>query len=264
MTALKGYRLTPTDYTIFHELREAGHITLPQLREEVLKDYTREHSWSLLKKLVNHGYLSECKGDGGKIVGWRINGRTKEGRSLLTSEVGGFEPKVPTYRTALDHDVGVWRLKKILSQAKAIEQWVPEFALRSEIMRQYGYLHRSDKREKLLSIPDAVLHLRTNGDTMKVALELELTRKARRLIYEKIESYVVCSDYQFVLYIARGQKLLSDLKEIYQEVLAKSWRAKIAKVRNGIYFAELDSVHKDGIHAKFIGNHNAISLSEIS
>lgn len=261
----KGRRCTKTDHEVLLKIARIGFQSYPELRAGPLKDFSREHSWTCMKKLVEMGLLAEAKGDGGEIRGWFLapkGGKLFE--NFATDEGWAVASRSPSYRTSYHHDRVLREIQSLLEVSPAIKKWVPEQKLRRDLMQRFFYLHAQDKSEKVAALPDALLHLRSGGQDSKAALELELRQKSRRRLFRKFEAHIIHSDFDFVFYIVEGESLLRTLWSVYKEVREKSVHVKFAKRQNGIFFAELSEVRKLGLQAKFKGVHDTFSLADLT
>lgn len=261
----KGMRITATDRDVLINIAKRGFQSYQELRNGPLKEFTREHSWASMRKLVKMGYLAMARGDGGEIRGWYL---TSKGGKLFeghpTSEGWVLTARSPSYRTSYHHDLVLREIQSLLEVSPVITKWIPEQRLRSDLMQRIFYLHAHDKSEKVAALPDALLHLNSDAKESKAALELELKQKSRRRLFRKFEAHIVNSDFDFVFYIVEGRSLLDTLWGVYNEVCKNSVRVKFEKKQNGIFFAELSEVRKLGLKAKFIGIQDSFSFADLA
>jgi hypothetical protein len=197
-------------------------------------------------------------------LGWRLNTRDYKVRKWLDDRFPKPIKRAPVYRTSFDHDQTVDRVVTRLSEASVVEGFTPEQVLRSEVGRQCWHLTALERKEKRSAVPDAVLDLNVRDSPMKVALELELSRKTKKRIFQKLEHYLIQSEYKFTFYVLKGMPLLELFYSLYRETLEKSIHVKCRKEKNGIYFSTLENIFENGPDAKFRGLDNAISLNELS
>jgi hypothetical protein len=258
----KGFRMTKTDETIIRRISENGFQSFLELRKDILKDYGRTSSWDLLKRLVRNRYLNECRGDGDRLLGWRINSRSQKVLSMLPI-VDTPRPRAPVYRSSYDHDIALRSIRRSLLDCKAVQSWKAEHELKPEVCRRYALLSPELRGKKMGMIPDAVIRLALKDGVHNVALELELTQKSKKRLYEKIERYVVDPDFRMTLYIAKREHLFNLLQSIYREVLSTSTKAKVCRSRNGIYFATLEDLEANGKNTVFHGLRDKFTLSDL-
>jgi hypothetical protein len=217
-----------------------------------------------MKRLVRAGILTEAQSDSGGILGWSLSKSARSKYVFLGNENETYPKKGPVYRTSYIHDVKLRQVRKALEASPAITGWIPEHVLKAEMTSRYVYLHSSDRSEKMLTVPDALLLLRSDGKESKAALELELTQKSRKRLYKKIEAYIVTDDFEFAFFIASSAHLMSVLREVYQNVMQTSWRIKLRKKQNGIYFTMLENICTNGIHAEFVAVHDTFTFAELT
>jgi hypothetical protein len=260
----KGPTLTAADHAAIQLIATEGFQTYHELSAGPLKDDNRTHRWDRMKRLVRMGLLRECHSDSGGILGWAIQPKGVGKHYAHAPQALQDAGKVPLYRTSFSHDVVLRRIKGYLTQSPAVTRWIPEHLLKAQVMREFQYFNHHDRREKLLLVPDALLHLQSGGTESKAALELELTQKARRRLYQKIEAYVVSEDFDYVFFVAKDENLKRLLLDVYREVVSRSTCVKIAKQQNGIYFSTLPLLQKHGVHAKFSGDHDTLSFADLS
>lgn len=258
-----GLRLAPLDHRVIERIAKEGFLTYRELRKTVLKESNRSAAWRRLRQLAKHGILHEVRNDEGGILGWSVNFRRIERMGVrLDAEIS--RASAPVYRTAFSHDIILRELKETLSLANAVVNWVPEHVLKAEALSRFHYLRGESKSSMLRAVPDGLLELALGGKRVKASLELELTHKSRKRIYQKFESYITSKAFEFAFFIAQDEKLLNRLRQIYQDVLTNSTVVRIEKDRNGMYFALLSEIQKKGIHAAFFGSHDTITLAELS
>ena len=193
----RGITLTQTDLAVLDIIADLGLQSYQQLSRGVLRGRHRVAVWARMKRLVRAGFVRECRDDNGRILAWTM---TRQGASQVFVDEGTAREearRAPVYRSTFEHDSLLVDVRSILSQSPVITYWEPERALRAEVMREFHYLHRSDQREKLLAVPDALLHLEANGTQAKAALELELTQKSRRRLFQKFEAHVTSPEFDY-------------------------------------------------------------------
>lgn len=259
----KGITLGSGDIAVIQAVVTEGFQTFQEVREGGFKGWHRVSAWQRMKRLVQAGYLHECRNDQGGILGWAINAKGASKILLDGHEAITEAKRAPVYRTSFSHDEALRGIRRVLSSSPVVTKWVPEYVLKAEVMRKFHYLQGRDQREKLLNVPDAILHLKSGGVASKAALELELTQKSRRRLYQKFERYMISQDFDYALFIAKDERLKARFEEICRDVASQSIHVKITKERNGIYFTTLPLLQRDGFHAKFIGTHDTFSFADL-
>jgi hypothetical protein len=263
MKEIKGFRMTETDIEIIKMISESGVQSYENLKATVLKDYSKSQSWKIPKRLVKQGWLLESYGDRSTFLGWRLNTRDYKTRNWISQMLGTHVKRAPIYRTNFDHDQMLDRIIRSLRKAKVVEGFTPEHVLRRETAQRYWYMSDLEKRDRAIAVPDAILDLNIKGRSIKVALELEASRKSKKRIYDKLEHYLIHPELPFTFYVIKGKQLLEDFQSTYRLVLEKSLRVKLGPKMNGIYFSELQNILDNGPDAKFQGLDNDISLNSL-
>ena len=218
-----------------------------------------------MRKLVRMGRLSVSRGDEGEIRGWYLT--PKERRLFAASGLdrdGTATSRAPSYATSYSHDTIVREVQQILKDSPAVQQWVPEHVLRSELMQRYYYLHGCDKSDKIAGLPDALIHLKSNGKDSVAALEVELTQKSKKRLLRKLESHILNPAFQFVFYVVEGIPLLNILRSVYAEVTEQSLRVKFSKRQNGIFFVDLAKLRSEKLDALLEGITDSFSLNDLA
>lgn len=260
----RGSSLTQTDIQVLRQIAKQGFQTYSELRVTALSGKSRQHSWRLLKRLVALEHLNECRGDGGRISGWVLTLKARKDLSHLFEKGWAVDRRPPSYRTSHDHDVVLREIRGLLEQSPIVSDWVPEHVIKADAMSRIKYLGARDRSAKLLAIPDALFQLKSGAQNTRGALELELTRKSKKRIFQKLEAHILSSEFDFVFTVLDGDSLLKLHWEIYQEVIASSVRLKIKDQQNGIYFSTLQNLREHRLHAIFNGLSGTFSLKSNS
>ena len=71
---------------------------------------------------------------------------------------------------------------------------------------------------------------------------------------------MVNEDIDFIFFVASNAHHLRLLWDVYQEVLSHSFRVKLAKSQNGIFFSTLKNLRKHGLQANFRGMDETFSF----
>lgn len=259
----KGMRLTATDLLVLRKVGREGFQTYPELRSDVLSSYNRTHSWDLLRRLSLADYLIPSAGDFGAIRGWGLSQKGRELLSKQTTPLDHLDSKAPNYRTAFDHDLMLREIRKLLSQSPCISKWIPEHVLKAQAMAKINFHHLRDRGTQLLKVPDALFKIKTQGGRFNAALELEVTRKTKKRIFQKLEFHVTEPAYDFIFFVVKDEPLRQFLWEIYQSVLVESPRVKVTRQRNGIYFACLEDVRALKLEVPWTGEKDTLILANL-
>lgn len=253
-------RLTERDKLVLKKIGLEGFQTIQELRKGPLGDVTREHSWALMKKLVYFGFLREIKGDGKTIRAWALTSLAQRELSELFSP-GAKIYQAPSFRDSLSHDVVVREVKDILGKSKAVTEWIPEHALKAQVMSRLKHLSATERISKLELVPDSLFTLRDKTKLYKIALEVELTRKSKKRLYKKIESHLVSKNFDFAFFVLGSNVPSHFFLSILNSVLETSSRVRFSEKQNGIYFCELKKIRAENLDVKFHGIKDAVKIS---
>ena len=259
----KGPVPTQNDILILLAIAKDGFQTYRELRAGPLKQISRAHSWVVMKRLTRLGILRECIGDGGGIRGWTLS---PTGQRSLQGQVAAewmTNVKPPKYRTSFDHDVVLREIKAMLCNSPAVSDWTPEHVLKAETMAKVRNLGGRDKGDRMRAVPDAIFKVKHGTKQYMAALELELTQKSKKRLFERFEAHVTNPQTDFSFFIVKGQPLLDSLWKVYRETMAKSFRVKLKSPQNGIYFCELGDLQAKGLSAKFTGLRDSIRFADL-
>ncbi len=263
--APKGPRLTKTDKEVLLKIARMGFQSYSELRQDLLKEFSRTHSWSLMKKLVKMGHIAETLGDGGEIRGWYLTPRSVRSLQEIANREGWImSNRGPTYRSSYRHDLVLREIQTLLESVTTMTRWVPEWKLRCDRMARFFYLSAHEKGEKVATLPDAIFHLKDDDRELKFALEVELRQKSWRRLFKKFESHILSKDYTYIIYVVEGESLLHRLLSIYAEVREKSPHVRFEKKQNGIFFVELTRLRELKENAIFEGIQSKFTLAELA
>lgn len=260
----EGRLITNRDQEVLKQIARDGFQTYQELRFGILNGVNRTHAWDLMKKLVTMGLVVEIEGDGGGIRGWSLSPKGQQ--VLVQSNVEDSWPDVrpPSYKTSFEHDRILREVRRLLCKSPAIKKWVPEHVLRAQIMGHMMSLSHRERSAKLLTVPDALFQFECRGKVFKAALELELTRKSRKRIWQKLESHITSNAFEYVFFVLNDEKLMQLLWSLYEAVRGSSPRVKFASKQNGIYFITLDNLSSKELGAEFKGIQDTFRISDLA
>jgi hypothetical protein len=259
----KGKRLSQKDLDVLHRIARKGFQSYPSLRSSLIKDMNRQHSWWFMKRLVKLGLLVESKGDLGGILGWSLSKAARKNLFLTEEEELRTDCNSPRYRGSFIHDEIVSEIEDMLRMSPLIKKWTPEHVVRKDVMTKLGYAGHDERASKLSKVPDALFEMDIGGSLRAVALELELARKARKRVYDRIEAHVINPEIDSVLFIVSDENHLQFLWDVYQDVLSHSFRVKLQPNQNGIYFSTLENLRTHRLRANFRGLDEIFSFESL-
>lgn len=201
-------------------------------------------------------------GDGGNRLGFRLTARGVHFATEMEFTKADVDLSRPHFRSQFDHDQIVNEVRGILSCSPIIHDFRSEIELRS----QSGIARAANAREQEheWKVPDAMFSLRTVDGVRSVALEVELTQKAKAR-YSKIFAALVTSrQFHFVFIVCKDEKLMTTVRNALNDTRATNVMVRVSNRRNGIYFCTLDSLRAGRLDATWRGEETAFTLSELA
>jgi hypothetical protein len=255
-------RLTPTDIAVLRAVAPRRLETYAELRNAALSQVSRAHSWAILKRLVQHRFLTAIRSDGGGVLGWSLTPKAKRLAQVL-DDLPEFPQRAPVYKTSFHHDCVVREVRGVMEKSPAIRNWVPDHALQREFMRRMLEKGRRDSGENRLVIPDGIFEIQGPDGPTHGALEVEITQKSKERIYHKLEAHCVSQDFDYAFFVMRDEKLRDLFCEILAEVNRRSAWVRVARQVNGIYFTTLSEFRARGLHAPFHAETDVFTFAEL-
>lgn len=213
-----------------------------------------------LRILTDEGFVEKVSGDEGRLLGYRLTLRAKHflkeklpRHSLSLSRRG--------YKTQFEHDQKLIDVRRILEQSPLIFGFKMDHEIRAEF---------SDGKSRAVNwqdaqlIPDAIFVQRTPGQTIKIALELELTQKSKRRYGRIFRAHLLSKKWNLALYVVKDKALQKILMETLEEVKGKDLEVRLAKVVNGIYFCSLGDFLLKGLETPMTNGKREISFAEMA
>lgn len=260
----KGARLSQTDHAVLGRISQEGFQTYAELRAGPLQHLHRVYAWDRMRRLVRLGFLSQYSRDGRGILGWSIAPKAVATLRSAGNPLWAQARAGPRYCSAFEHDLVLREIKQILCRSKAVTHWEAEDILKKRALGEQKYISGADRFEKLLYVPDAILHIAERSGEWDAALELELTRKSKARIYRKLKSYLTTHDFSCAFFIMRDNSLLQVYNAIDQEVRSTSLKVKMTSELNAIYFVLLENLRRDKLNASFQGEEGIFSFADLA
>jgi hypothetical protein len=260
---LEGIKLLPRDVLVLREVEDYGFRTHAELRDSVLKSYSREWSWTLMKRLVRAKCIREVRDAGGHLLGWspeKLNAVFLKNCKGVSKIARG---RIPKYSSTFQHDQELRWVLDQFKKLKTVDSIVIDSKLKADLFRGMQGQTRREVNRLLSFVPDARFVLYGNGNKYNVALELERTQKSAIRVRSKLEHYIAKTNYSLILYICSDTKLYQKIQCHYKWVLAHSSAVKFAKRKAKIYFCTYDKLKEDFDKAKFKGLSDEFSMGEI-
>lgn len=140
---------------------------------------------------------------------------TKQGEAQVGLDNAALNLSTET----LLHDSKVADICRSLLDLRAIKRVV----LEHEIISEKG---------KTQYVPDALITFESEGESFKMAFELELTRKSKAKYMDKIEHYVNSRFYDYALYFFNARGVFESYRKTIEQSLGASAFEKIMLVLN--------------------------------
>jgi hypothetical protein len=204
--------------------------------------------------------IEKVEGDKDRLLGYRL---TIKGRRYLKARKPSQDVSLSRrgYKTQFEHDQKVIDVRRILEQSPLIFDFKMDHEIRAEFSDGKG---RSVNWQNAPLIPDAIFTHRNQGGSMKIALELEMSRKSTRRYGRIFKSHLLSKKWNLTIYIVKDEALKKILMNTLSEVKRKDLEVRLAKVVNGIYFCSLEKFLSDGLEALMTNGKKEISFAEIA
>ncbi|MGE4232078.1 MAG: hypothetical protein AB7F43_02005 [Bacteriovoracia bacterium] len=245
----RGFRLCNTDRLALSQIAKFGFQTFDELREESLAQVSREHAWHVLKRLTDKKILTVHHGLGKTINGWSISAEGRNSLAKLGLELS--VQKAPTYSTTLEHDKLLRDVQKLLLKSPIVANWTTEQELKAKAMQRLGFRKMRNSEKVRLSIPDATFDVNLQRDWVRCALEIELTKKSKSKIYQRLEHHLTSEDFSFVFFVLGNLSVWKIHEEVLAEVQETSNKLKLHGNPNRIYFVEIKNLLEKKLSAVF-------------
>lgn len=258
---LRRARLTERDLRLLGFLGEHGCVG-PSRVKAYFWDSTegsRAHN-RRLRILTESGFVEKVKGDEDRLLGYRL---TLKGKRLLKERSPSQDVSLSRrgYKTQFEHDQKLIDVRRILEQSPLVGGFKMDHELRAEIA---DGKNRPANWQSAQLIPDAVFVQRTPKQSMKIALELELTQKSKRRYGRIFRAHLLAKKWNLTLYFVKDEALRKSLMETLEEVKRKDLEVRLAKVVNGIYFCLLEDFLLKGLETPMTNGKREISFAEMA
>lgn len=143
-------------------------------------------------------------------------------KSPMVFKLVGDEISSPPFVSQLEHDETVARILLDLKKAGVIQSFTTEMELKREIKEKQRY----DGSVKM-KYPDAIIEVSGPMTKIKVALELELTRKDPKRYRQCLNTYAARREVSQVVFIARANAVFDSLRRAMRETYYPDWERPI-------------------------------------
>lgn len=253
-------RLTERDFRILLFLGEHGCVSGTRVKSYFWS--SSEKSWAhtrRLRALAEQGLIEKVTGDRSMHLGY---GLTKKGRLAVRERYPGSVVSVlrRSYQTQFEHDQKLIDVRKILEQSPLVKKFVAENELRAGAGSETkGFLNWQNK----LLVPDGIFTFQTPKQSLRVALEIEMTQKSKRRYRRIFRSHLLSKEWNLAIYVVKTKSLQKSLMETLEAVKGNDLEVRLAKIVNGIYFCSLEEFLSKGLETPMRNGKKEFSFAEV-
>lgn len=214
-----------------------------------------------VRRLKEIELIEPLLGDGNNHLGYRL---TRKGLRYAAAELRIPRDALktrPAFRSQYDHDRVGNEARRILSESPVISDFVSEAELRAK--QGKSWQDRIKENQHDWKVPDALFTLRTRKGPLRVALEIELSQKAKSRYARIMEAILVSRQFEIVFFLCKDDRLLDVVRSQVAETRKRSSRVKVSSRSNGIYFSTLETLRALKLDAPWIGEDNRFTIREI-
>lgn len=252
--------LTDRDYAVMTMIASNRFVSAKQLASLWQSNPLCHNHYIRLRKLMGAGILEPLIGDAGNRLGYRL---TPKGIELLPSEklkAKARDYRSFSYRTSFDHDALLQKVRDVFELSPLVSNYMPEHEVRKRLSEKYG---RKERRDGGYKVPDGLFELKTVSRTMRVALELELSKKSESRYRKMFRELLTSSDCDAVMFVTDNERRIEALRKIMADVKEKDPVARDWPTKRGMYFATLESILSEKLNAVFHGDGKPFSLASL-
>lgn len=252
--------LTARDYGVMTLIATHRFVSARELAPLWNSDPKNNNHYIRLRKLMRAGILEPLVGDGGHRLGYRL---TRKGIELLPSDelkTKARDYRSFSYRSSFDHDVLLQKVRNVFEESRLVSRYMPEHEVRKRLSEKYGRKERKDAGYK---VPDGLFDLKTSTKTMRVALELELSKKSESRYRKMFRELLTSDDFEIVIFVTDTEQRIRALRRIIADVMANDSVVKGWPTKRGMYFATLESVLIEKKNAVFRADGTQFSLANL-
>ena len=235
-------------------------------RRELAKRFGEKPDSRRMQRRVRYlqkiGLIEPLIGDGDSRLGYRLSsyGKYVAARGNL-APVSVLQSR-PTFKSQFDHDQIVNEVRETLISSPIVSHFVSEAELRSQICSSSSAGIGSDSHD--WKVPDAMFTLRTRGGEMTVALEVELSQKAKARYSKIVQALLTSRRFQFVFVVCGNEKLQKLMVEAISSARASNPFVRASNRSNGIYFCQLDMLRRRRLDAPWTGETRTFTINELA
>ena len=223
--------LTKRDQNLLETLNKFDLLSTQQIEKYIFNNIDKPTVLRRLRILKKRGWLRSSEGlpKGGLV--WSL---TKKG--AYSCSYDGYTKTVN--RNTLQHDVLVSEVLFQLQRRNLLLDWTPEHVLRRQRIGSTTYLWRRFQDDSQSLAPDGVLVAQHEGKSKKIAMEVEISKKALGRYKKKFSFYQCRKEILFVWYVV--------LNKSFGESLLWLWRKeKTCYFSCGFTYSTLEEVMRE-------------------
>ena len=152
-------------------------------------------------------------------------------------------------------------MRDILIASGIISNFVSEAELRSQIAA--STVHGPETQSHDWKVPDGMFSLVTKLGVSKVALEVELTQKAKARYAEIVQALLTTKQFNFVFFVCGSEKLEKLLSDAVASARSSNAYVKASDRSNGIYFCQLDKLRELRLNAPWCGESRTFTINDL-
>jgi hypothetical protein len=212
--------------------------------------------YRIIRDLKKLEIIEDLVGDMKTILGIRL---TNRGMKIYKQVFGNeSKPYRSSFRTTMDHDNLVQKVKNCLIKNPYVTEWEPEWAVRSSLAKQYGF---RDFDGTYYKVPDGRIKVFYENKRQWFSLELEIARKSKDRYSLLMRKILMTDNYAHTLMIFTDRKTFKVAYTQYQDVLENDYYVRKHGANGQIYFLGIDDVLKHAHEASFFENLRDRTLS---
>jgi hypothetical protein len=240
-------KLTSRDQKMIGMIAQYGLMSTTQIRTHFFSNSSISATRRRLRKLEAKNYLRRITGHEDGLLGWAV--------TLFSAKTFAFKTiKTRFNKNALDHDLAISELRQRMEANFKIHHWINEHYLKSTTPK-----HPDAFRRVADSVPDSLISIETNAGARIIALEMELTRKAKSRYFRIFERYLQRTNVNWIWYIVESEGLGKTLLGLWNDFRARSSELQ----RMNLGYSLLSSATQDLRSTEFIQSNSRIPIGRI-
>ena len=254
-------KLTGRDEKILSLLGEYGCVSAERIKAYFWNSTSTSRAhYRRLGMLKRRGLVESNMGDRAMTIGYRL---TKRGQQVLkNSPAANLRPATRrAYKTQFEHDQYLIDLRRILQESPLVREFKNQLEVRKQLIDGKAKLRHW---EDLPHIPDATFSLVIPGQTMRVALEVELTSKNRKRYAKIFRNHLLAKTWEMVIYVVKDANFRDRLMATLSDIKSTDIQVRVASKINGMYFCTIGEFLSRQLEVPMTNGKKEISLAKIA